>query len=200
MMHAQNTQSYAESRVKEHLENMKRIAAQVDNRSVEVEWLNALCDKDNIFGHMDLFELYRGLYWRKGERDIILGSVLVLLDEAKLLNRGESYHQLSSTIAKVSGGRMLSGKTEIELDINAESIRLIANAVIFYNATLLSTLYQHYQAVDPEMAKVILRLSPLPGSISTSLASMNFTTEEMFLIFKRLSKTLSPVLKSIFRL
>ena len=27
------------------------------------------------------------------------------------LNRGESYHQLSSTIAKVSGGRMLSGKT-----------------------------------------------------------------------------------------
>ena len=27
------------------------------------------------------------------------------------LNRGESYHQISSTIAKVSGGRMLSGKT-----------------------------------------------------------------------------------------
>jgi len=42
------------------------------------------------------------------------------------LNRGESYHQLSSTIAKVSGGRMLNGKNEIELDINAESIRLIA--------------------------------------------------------------------------
>ncbi|MDD1606014.1 MAG: Tn3 family transposase [Methylococcaceae bacterium] len=77
------------------------------------------------------------------------------------LNRGESYHQLSSTIAKVSGGRMLSGKTEIELDINAESIRLIANAVIFYNATLLSTLYQHYQAVDPEMAKAIRRFSPV---------------------------------------
>jgi putative PIN family toxin of toxin-antitoxin system len=50
-----------------------------------------------------------------------------------------------------SGGRMLSGK--IELDINADSIRLIANAVIFYNATLLSELYQHYQSVDPEMAK-----------------------------------------------
>ena len=79
------------------------------------------------------------------------------------LNRGESYHQLSSTIAKVSGGsgRMLSGKTEIELDINADSIRLIANAVIFYNATLLSELYLHYQSVDPEMAKEILRFSPV---------------------------------------
>lgn len=40
------------------------------------------------------------------------------------LNRGESYHQLSSTNAKVGSGRMLNGKTEIELDINAESIRL----------------------------------------------------------------------------
>jgi TnpA family transposase len=87
----------------------------------------------------------------KEVREVVQGS----------LNRGESYHQLSSTIAKVSGGRMLNGKTEIELDINAESIRLIANAVIFYNATLLSTLHQHYQTVDPDMAKQILRFSPV---------------------------------------
>jgi len=87
----------------------------------------------------------------KEVREVVQGS----------LNRGESYHQLSSTIAKVSGGRMLNGKTEIELDINAESIRLIANAVIFYNATLLSTIYQHYQSVDSEMAKAILRFSPV---------------------------------------
>ena len=56
---------------------------------------------------------------------------------------------------------MLNGKTEIELDINAESIRLIANAVTFYNATLLSTLHQHYQSINPEMAKQILRFSPV---------------------------------------
>jgi hypothetical protein len=45
------------------------------------------------------------------------------------------------------GGRMLNGKTEIELDINAESIRLIANEVIFYNATILLALYQHYLTI-----------------------------------------------------
>jgi hypothetical protein len=36
---------------------------------------------------------------------------------------------------------MLNGKTEIELDINTESIRLIANAVIFYNSSIMSALY-----------------------------------------------------------
>jgi len=87
----------------------------------------------------------------KGIREVVQGS----------LNRGESYHQLSSTIAKVSGGRMLSGKTEIEIDINADSIRLIANAVIFFNATLLSELYLYYQSVDQVMAKEILRFSPV---------------------------------------
>ncbi|MCU7954589.1 MAG: Tn3 family transposase [gamma proteobacterium symbiont of Bathyaustriella thionipta] len=79
----------------------------------------------------------------------------------KSLCRGESYHQLSSTIAKVSGGRMISGKNEIELDINAESIRLIANAVIYYNATILSSLYDHFLKVDPDKAKEIIRLSPV---------------------------------------
>jgi len=105
-------------------------------------------------------ELRRHLW---GGHDLTLddGAWVALQLKDWVFNRGESYHQLSSTIAKVSGGRMLSGKTEIELDINAESIRLIANAVIFYNATLLSTLYQHYQAVYPEMAKAILRFSPV---------------------------------------
>jgi len=45
--------------------------------------------------------------------------------------------------------------------IDAESNRLIANAVILYNATLLSTLYKHYQSVDTEMAKAILGFSPV---------------------------------------
>ncbi len=102
------------------------------------------------------------------------------------LNRGESYHQLSSTVAKVSGGRMLRGKTEIELDINADSIRLIANAVIFFNATLLSELYQHYSQLTLKWQKKSCAFRQWPGSILISLASMNFITEGMFLIFKRL--------------
>ena len=77
------------------------------------------------------------------------------------LNRGESYHQLASTISKVSGGKILSGKNDIELGVNAESIRLIATVVIFYNASILSRLFDYYRDKDQEKAKLISRLSPV---------------------------------------
>ena len=60
------------------------------------------------------------------------------------LNRGESYHQIRSAIAKISS-RKLVGRTEIELTINNECARLLANCIIFYNASLLSGLYEHYK-------------------------------------------------------
>jgi len=63
------------------------------------------------------------------------------------LNHGESYHQLSSTITKASRGWLLNGKMEIVLDFNAESIRHIANEVIFYHTTLLLTLYQKLSSI-----------------------------------------------------
>jgi TnpA family transposase len=118
-------------------------------------------------------------------REVVQGS----------LNRVESYHQLSSTIAKVSGGRMLSGKTEIELDINAESIRLIANAVIFYNATLLSGLYQYYQAVDPKMAKEILRFSPVAWQHINFIGKYEFYNRGDVLNIQEVIKNFTDVFK-----
>ena len=55
----------------------------------------------------------------------------------------------------------MHGSISVLLDINAESIRLIANAVIYYNATILSSLYDHFLKVDPDKAKEIIRLSPV---------------------------------------
>jgi len=72
----------------------------------------------------------------------------------------------------------LKGKTEIELDINAESIRLIANAVIFHNATLLSILYEHYRDVDPEKAKIISRLSPVVRQHISFIGKYEFCNRE----------------------
>lgn len=118
-------------------------------------------------------------------REVVQGS----------LNRGESYHQLSSTIAKVSGGRMLSGKTEIELDINADSIRLIANAVIFYNATLLSGLYQHYQSINPEMAKEILRFSPVAWQHINFIGKYEFYNRGDVLNIQEVIKKFTDVFK-----
>ena len=83
------------------------------------------------------------------------------------LNRGESYHQLRSAIAKISS-RKLVGKTEIELTINNECARLLANCIIFYNASLLSGLYEHYKKnkMEAEVLKII-HLSQWHGSTLT---------------------------------
>ena len=90
------------------------------------------------------------------------------------LNRGESYHQLTSTISKVNGGRMLNGKTEIDLNINAECIRLLANIIIHHNASILSALYQHYELKDPEKSKEIARWSPVAWRFVNLIGNYEF--------------------------
>ncbi|RLV57975.1 Tn3 family transposase [Parashewanella curva] len=90
------------------------------------------------------------------------------------LNRGESYHQLSSTIARVNGGRMLNGKTEIELSINLESIRLLANIIIYHNAAILSGLYEYYSKIDVENSKAILNFSPVSWHFINLIGSYEF--------------------------
>ena len=77
------------------------------------------------------------------------------------LNRGESYHQLKSAILKVSGRKLL-GKTESELMINNECARLISICIIFYNASLLSKIYEYCRDNDmTEECKKLIRLSPV---------------------------------------
>ena len=90
------------------------------------------------------------------------------------LNRGESYHQLSGAIAKVNGGKMINGKTEMEVAINAECIRLLANIIIYHNAKLLSGIYQHYERKEPEKCKEIIRWSPVACSFINLIGNYEF--------------------------
>lgn len=77
------------------------------------------------------------------------------------LNRGESYHQLKSAILRVAG-RKLAGKTERDLAINNECARLIALCIIFYNASLLSKIYEYYISKNlSAQAKQVIKLSPV---------------------------------------
>src|SRR6202163_2059183 len=55
-------------------------------------------------------------------------------------NRIESYHQLRSAIAQVGGKKELTSKTDIEVEISNQCVRLIANAIIYYNSAILSRL------------------------------------------------------------
>jgi hypothetical protein len=77
------------------------------------------------------------------------------------LNRGESYHQLKRAIAYANLGK-LRFTTEYDQQIWDERSRLITNCIIFYNASILSTLLlRNEQHGDPDPAALLRHISPV---------------------------------------
>jgi len=68
----------------------------------------------------------------------------------------EEYHQLRAAISKVTGKKQLYGKTDIDIEISNQCGRLIANAIIYYNATILSELLEKYEKTNRPAAKVFM--------------------------------------------
>ncbi|RAW82226.1 hypothetical protein CKY01_22205 [Photorhabdus laumondii subsp. clarkei] len=85
---------------------------------------------------------------------------------------------LTSAIAKISGGKILNGKNEIELGINAESIRFIATIVIFYNAQLLCRLYEYFFDKDQKKARMIAQMSPVAWQYLSFLGKYEFCNKD----------------------
>ncbi|GAC1523588.1 MAG: hypothetical protein NVS2B16_31870 [Chloroflexota bacterium] len=96
------------------------------------------------------------------------GYLLDFVDSASLrqnvqraLNRGENYHQLRRAVSYANFGK-LRFRTEEEQQLWSECSRLITNAIIFYNATLLSQLLARKEAAGERSAvDRILRVSPV---------------------------------------
>jgi TnpA family transposase len=77
------------------------------------------------------------------------------------LNRGEAYHQLRRAIANVSGGAF-RGKSEMEIRIWNECSRLVCNAIIYYNASMLSQVLEIKEKEGNEQAiEFLKRISPV---------------------------------------
>lgn len=83
-------------------------------------------------------------------------------DTHRSQNRVEAYHQLRGAIAQSGGGKELTGRTDIAIEISNQCGRLIANAIIFYNSAILSKLRDKYEAEDNQAALGILKkISPV---------------------------------------
>lgn len=76
-------------------------------------------------------------------------------------NRLESYHQLRAAIARVSGKKQMGGKTDIECEISNQCSRLVANAIIYYNACILSKLFEKLDGTDSAKIEMLKKLSPI---------------------------------------
>ncbi len=90
------------------------------------------------------------------------------------LNRGESYHKLRRAVAYAYSGR-LRVKTELEQQIWSECSRLLANCVIYYNASILSELLERKeQQGNQEQADQLKRVSPVSWKHINFYGKYNF--------------------------
>jgi TnpA family transposase len=77
------------------------------------------------------------------------------------LNRIESYHKLRRAVSYAHFGQ-LRFKTEYEQQVWNECSRLIANCIIYFNATILSQLLEHKQRKgDKQALDLFTRISPV---------------------------------------
>lgn len=77
------------------------------------------------------------------------------------LNRGEAYHQLRRHISLVHG-KHFRGSSEKEISVWNECARLLANATIYYNASILTKLMQQYENEgDIVQANLVKQFSPV---------------------------------------
>jgi len=79
----------------------------------------------------------------------------------KALNRGEAYHQLRRAIAYAHGGRFRA-RSQHEQEIWNKCARLVGNAVVYYNALILSEALAELEfRGDSASAEILKRVSPV---------------------------------------
>lgn len=107
----------------------------------------ALWEYDNIIRSLYLLEY--------------LDSPALRQQVQRALNRGESYHQLRRAVAYANFGK-LRFRTEYDQHLWGECSRLLTNAIIYYNATILSSLLAYKETHgDTEGVALLARVSPV---------------------------------------
>jgi len=77
----------------------------------------------------------------------------------RALNRGESYHKLRRAVSHANFGK-LRFKTEQEQQIWGECSRLLANCIIYYNASILSNMLDYRERNGKDL-DVLKHISPV---------------------------------------
>jgi TnpA family transposase len=109
----------------------------------------------------------------------------------RALNRGEAYHQLRRSIAYVHGGRYRV-HSQHEQEIWNECSRLVGNAVVYYNALILSeALAELENRGDLASSEVLKRVSPVAWQHINFYGRYQFDADFTPIDFARLRQQLS---------
>lgn len=125
---------------------------------------NALWELNNIL---------RSIYLLRYVDDPLLRRVVRVA-----LNRGEGYHALRRKIGETNGSSF-RGASDLEVSIWNECARLVANAIIFYNMTMLSRLMEIKESEgDSEAVMFIRGLSPIASQHIIFTGRYEFNEDE----------------------
>lgn len=106
---------------------------------------SALWEYDNILKSLYFLDYIDSLQLRKNVQ--------------RALNRGESYHKLRRAVSHANFGK-LRFKTEQEQQIWGECGRLLANCIIYYNASILSNMLDYRESNGKDL-DVLKHISPV---------------------------------------
>lgn len=159
--------------------NIQRIMASLGQKHVT---------QATIVRKLSSYELQNKTKEALWEMEGILRSLYILdyIDDVELrqcvqraLNRGEAYHRLRRVIAYVNNGKFRV-TTEEQQKIWNDCARLIANAVIYYNTALLSTIYESMlSAGNAEAIARLTKVSPVAWQNVNLFGAFDFSDSEV---------------------
>ena len=111
--------------------------------------------------------------------------LLNYIDDASLrnyvqraLNRGEAYHQLRRAISNVNGDQF-RGSSDEEIQLWNECARLVTNAIIYFNSSILSQLLTSFEYQnDNNRVQVVKQASPVAWYNINLKGTYNFELSE----------------------
>ncbi len=104
----------------------------------------------------ELDSIFRSIYILKYVDDKVLRQ-----NVQRALNRGEAYHQLRRAIPHEYSGKFRV-ETEEEQNVWSDCSRLVANAIIFYNAYLLTRLLEQMEGEKRiDLVERVRKVSPI---------------------------------------
>jgi len=172
--------------IEEEWENIQRIilslALKTTTQSIIIGKLSAYARKNKTKRALWEYDnILKSLYFLD-----YIDSISLRQNVQRALNRGESYHKLRRAISYGNFGK-LRFKTEQDQNIWGECSRLIANCIIYYNASILSNMLV-YKETNGQDSDVLKHISPVAwqhinfyGRYSFNTSSESINMDEIIL-------------------
>ncbi|EIF42700.1 protein TnpA [gamma proteobacterium BDW918] len=148
-------------RIMQHWDTIQRIAVSLKERKTTQATLVR-----KLSGYKKNHPLLEAL--TEYNRLVKANYLLNYIDDASLrnyvqraLNRGEAYHQLRRAISNVNGDQF-RGSSDEEIQLWNECARLVTNAIIYFNSSILSQLLTSFEYQnDDKRIQIVKQASPV---------------------------------------